>query len=101
MGSQLLSLRSAKTNIKWWSYSRLCTNAVVNSRRALACLVEWYVERDLGKLCMTPPATPKQQADFLVRRGIIDDLTSRVLERTIAKRNRVEHQFVAPDIETA
>jgi hypothetical protein len=80
---------------------RLCTNAVLNSRRALACLVEWYVERDLGKFCRNPPSTAKEQAEFLMRRGVIDELTSHVLERAIDKRNRVEHDFIAPELETA
>ena len=80
---------------------QLCTNAILNSRRALACLVGWYIERDLGRLCKNPPATPRQQADFLVRRGIIDDLTSRVLERAIEKRNRAEHEYVSPPLDTA
>jgi hypothetical protein len=81
--------------------ARLCTNAVVGSRRALGCLVEWYVERDLGKWCKYPPGSPKQQAEFLMRRGIIDELTSRVLERAVDKRNRVEHDYVTPDLATA
>jgi hypothetical protein len=36
-----------------------------------------------------------------VRRGIIDDLTSRVLERAIEKRNRAEHEYVSPPLDTA
>jgi len=80
---------------------RQCTNAVVNSRRALACLVDWYLERDLARYCKNPPNTPKQQADYLTRRGIIDELTSHVLERAIGKRNRVEHDYVIPDIADA
>jgi len=57
---------------------KLCTNAVMNSRRALACLVDWYIDRDLAKYCRNPPSTAKQQAEFLMSRGIIDELTSRV-----------------------
>jgi hypothetical protein len=81
--------------------AQLCTNAVLNARRARACLVDWYVERDLGKYCRNPPTTPREQAAFLMRRGVIDELTSRVLERAVDKRNRVEHDFKAPDLETA
>jgi hypothetical protein len=80
---------------------RLSANAVMNSRRALACLVDWYLERDLARCCKNPPNTPKQQADYLTRRGIIDELTSHVLERTINKRNRVEHDYVTPSIADA
>lgn len=78
--------------------SKLCTNAVMNSRRALACLVDWYIDRDLAKYCKNPPATPKQQAQFLMSRGIIDELTSHVLERAVGKRNRVEHEYVVPTL---
>jgi len=81
--------------------SKLCTNAVMNSRRALACLVDWYIDRDLAKYCKNPPATPKQQAQFLMSRGIIDELTSHVLERAVGKRNRVEHEYVVPTLAEA
>ena len=80
--------------------ARLCTNAVLNSRRALNCLVDWYVERDLGNRCKDPPGSPKQKAEFLMRRGIIDELTSRVLARAIEKRNKVEHEYISPDLPT-
>jgi uncharacterized protein YutE (UPF0331/DUF86 family) len=80
---------------------KLCTNAIINARRALACLVDWYLERDLAMYCQNPPKTADQKANFLVRRGIIDSLTSRVLERAVAKRNEVEHQYLAPPIEVA
>jgi hypothetical protein len=81
--------------------ARLCTNAILNARRALACLVDWYLDRDIAKLCRNPPATPKQQSAFLTRRGIIDELTSHVLERAIEKRNQVEHEYVSPGVDTA
>src|SRR5690606_9344925 len=80
--------------------ARLCTNAIVNARRALGCLVEWYVHRDLGKCCKNPPESPKQQAEFLMRRGIIDELTSRVLARAIEKRNKVEHDYIVPELDS-
>jgi hypothetical protein len=81
--------------------AKLCTNAILNSRRALGCLVDWYIARDFGNLCKNPPGSPKQKADFLMRRGIIDELTSRVLARAIEKRNRVEHDYISPDLESA
>lgn len=80
---------------------KLCTNAVINSRRSLSCLVDWYLDRDLAKCCKNPPNTPKQQATFLMKRGIIDDLTSHVLERAVEKRNRVEHDYVVPKLSEA
>lgn len=80
---------------------KLCTNAMLNARRALACLVDWYVSRDLGDLCNNPPGSPKQKAEFLMHRGVIDELTSRVLARAIEKRNRVEHDYIVPELGTA
>jgi len=81
--------------------SKLCTNAMLNARRALGCLVDWYVTRDFGTLCKNPPGSPKQKAEFLMKRGIIDELTSRVLARAIEKRNHVEHEYIAPDLSSA
>ncbi len=80
---------------------RLCTNAVMNGRRALACLVDWYIDRDLAKFCKNPPTTAKQKAHFLMSRGIVDELTSHVLERAVETRNRVEHDYVVPDLAKA
>jgi hypothetical protein len=81
--------------------NRLITNAVINSRRALACLTDWYMSRDMVNLCAQPATTPKQQAEYLTKRGIIDDLTARVLERAIDDRNRVEHDFTPTSLERA
>jgi uncharacterized protein YutE (UPF0331/DUF86 family) len=80
---------------------RLSANAVMNSRRALACLVDWYIERDLAAFCKDRPDTPKKQAAFLVRRGVIDELTSRVLERAITQRNKLEHEYISPTLSQA
>ena len=78
-----------------------CVDAVLHARRGLACLVDWYLERDLATLCKDPPKTPKQQVRFLISRGVIDELTSRVLERAIQKRNEVEHQYRSPTLDVA
>lgn len=80
---------------------RLSTNAMLNSRRALACLVDWYLERDLINRCKKPPSDARRKARCLVSRGIIDELTSRVLERAISERNQVEHRYLVPLLETA
>lgn len=80
---------------------KLCTNAMLNARRSLACLVDWYVSRDLADRCKNPPGSPRQKAEFLMQRGVIDGLTSRVLSRAIEKRNRVEHDYIVPDLGTA
>ena len=78
-----------------------CVDAVLNARRALGCLVDWYLERDLANLCKDPPVTPKQQVRFLIARGVLDELTSRVLERAIQKRNDVEHRYKSPSLDVA
>jgi hypothetical protein len=78
-----------------------CIDAVTGARRALACCVDWYLQRDLAHLCRNPPATPKEQVKFLIGRGVIDELTSRVLERAIEKRNVVEHRYVSPSLDVA
>ncbi len=78
-----------------------CVDAVLPARRALACLVDWYLERDLAIFCKKPPATPIQQVKFLIDRGVIDELTSHVLERVIQKRNDVEHGYRSPSLAEA
>jgi len=80
---------------------RFASNAILHARRALACLVEWYLKRDCFRLCNNAPSTAKKQSEILLERRIIDELTSRVLERAVEKRNIVEHQFLAPALETA
>ena len=78
-----------------------CVDAVLNARRSLACLVDWYVQRDLATLCKDAPETAKQQVKFLIMRGVIDELTSRVLERAIRKRNSAEHRYISPTLAEA
>jgi hypothetical protein len=78
-----------------------CVDAVLNARRALACLVDWYLQRDLATLCKDAPGAAKQQVKFLIMRGVIDELTSRVLERAIQKRNTAEHQYISPTLAVA
>jgi hypothetical protein len=80
---------------------RLSADAMINARRSLACLVDWYLERDLATRCSCAPSSAKQKADFLVRRGIIDGLTANVLERAIARRNQLEHEYKHPTLDTA
>src|SRR6266513_836501 len=78
-----------------------CVDAVLHARRGLACLVDWYLQRDLATLCKDAPTTAKQQVRFLITRGVIDELTSRVLERAIQKRNDAEHRYRSPTLEIA
>ena len=78
-----------------------CVDAVLHARRALSCLVDWYLERDLAMFCKDAPGNSEQKVRFLISRGIIDDLTSRVLERAIRKRNDTEHRYISPTLEEA
>ncbi|PYJ21978.1 MAG: hypothetical protein DME99_06645 [Verrucomicrobia bacterium] len=78
-----------------------CVDAVLHARRALSCLVDWYLERDLATFCKDAPSNSKQKVRFLISRGIIDELTSRVLERAIRKRNDTEHRYISPTLEVA
>jgi hypothetical protein len=80
---------------------RFAASATTNARRALGCLVDWYMQRDCFSLCKNAPAGAERKSEILVRRGLIDELTSHVLARAIAKRDVLEHQFVAPVLETA
>jgi hypothetical protein len=63
--------------------------------------VDWYVQRDLATLCKDAPETAKQQVKFLIMRGVIDELTSRLLERAIRKRNSAEHRYISPTLADA
>jgi len=80
---------------------RHATNAVVNARRALACLVDWYLARDGFAYCKNAPKSADDKAAILVRRNIIEPLTSRVLARAIAVRNVAEHEYQAVSCEDA
>jgi hypothetical protein len=80
---------------------RCAANALVNGRRALACLVDWYLTRDCFSLCKDTPLPEKKQAELLLECRLIDDLSSRVLGRAIQTRNVVEHEYSAPTLEVA
>ena len=80
---------------------RHCMSALVNARRGFACLVDWYLQRDLATLCKNPPSSAKQKVNFLISRGVLDELTSRVVERAIGKRNVAEHEYQSPTQESA
>ncbi len=79
--------------------SRYRINAISHAKRALICLVDWYMERDMAFLCRDAPRDARKQVQFLTKRGIVDSLTGRVLERAIKLRNDVEHQYRDPSIE--
>lgn len=80
---------------------KLCSNAVIHARRALGCLVDWYLERDLVTLCKDAPKRADNQAEYLVKRGILDELSAKVLKRAIEKRNELEHDYITLSLEAA
>jgi len=80
---------------------RFSANAIMSARRALSCLVDWYLERDLVAKCKNPPTSADKKTDFLVKRHIIDDLAASVLERAIYVRQKVEHKYESPTLEMA
>ena len=67
------------------SQARLATNAVMNARRALSCLVDQYLLRDGFAFCKNPPRDAERSARTLVSHKVFDDLTARVLQRTVEK----------------
>jgi len=77
------------------------TSAVLNARRALSRLVDWYMQRDGFAFCKDAPANSKAKSDILVRRKIIDSLSAKVLARAIDVRNVAEHEYVAPNEDAA
>jgi len=80
---------------------RNATNAVINARRSLACLVDWYLLRDGFSYCKNPPRNSEEKTNILLKRGIIDELTSKVLKRIIDIRNITEHEFKPVNLEKA
>jgi hypothetical protein len=80
---------------------RNATNAVINARKSLACLVDWYLQRDGFCFCKNAPHNAQEKSEILLRRGIIDKLTSKVLQRIIDTRNVTEHQFKSVSIDKA
>lgn len=83
--------RNAETNDDKFRHT---SNALINSRRSLSCLVDFYLKRDGFYYCKDKPINSYGMAKILVQRGIIDDLTERVLARAIKKRNQAEHEYV-------
>jgi hypothetical protein len=80
---------------------RCATNAVLNARRALACLVDWYLLRDGFSLCKDARRREDERAEVLRSRGLLDELTSKVLRRAIERRNIVEHEYQPISLEQA
>lgn len=80
---------------------RIAVSAVMNARRALACLVDQYLQRDGLCFCLSPPREADEKAQILVKRGVFDSLASKSLKRAIDQRNAVEHDYRCLRLEQA
>ena len=80
---------------------RHLVNAVMNARRALACWVDSYIECFGFALCKSRPRNSVESTDLLVRRGLIDHLSARVIRRVIEQRNDIEHAYLEVSQENA
>lgn len=85
------------------SRMRQATQAVGNARKALDCLVDWYLRRDGFAYCgdVRTRSDSRSKSKLLRERGILDSLTERVLARAIDVRNEAEHEFVGIDLHQA
>lgn len=81
--------------------SRCATNAVMNGRRALACLIDWYLQRDCFDLCADAPQRAEEKAKLLQERGILDTTAVSALKRAIFERDKAEHRFKAVTVQEA
>jgi hypothetical protein len=80
---------------------RKSTSSVINARRSLSCLVDWYMQRDGFKFCKDFNDSSEAKSGILLRTGIIDKLSSKVLKRLIDVRNEAEHKYASVAMEEA
>lgn len=80
---------------------RCATNSLLNGRRALACLVEWYLRRDYFSFCADAPQRAEDKAELLQKRGILDATAASALRTAIVERDKAEHQFAAATLQDA
>lgn len=91
-------IQEARTHSDEAARKRLLVAALMNSRRALSCLVDYYLKRDGLAYCSDAPKVADEKASLLISRGIFDELAATALGRAIDRRNRVEHQYEIPDV---
>jgi hypothetical protein len=72
---------------------RCATDSILNGRRALACLIEWYLHRDYFCLCAETPLRAEHKAELLRKRGVFDEVALSALRSAIFERDKAEHQF--------
>lgn len=80
---------------------RHAVNAISNARKAIACLVNWYLISHHFMSCRNPPNNAREKSHILKRLGIYDEITALVLEKAIEKRDVVEHQFQSIPLDEA
>lgn len=80
---------------------RKSTNAVLTARRALSCLVDWYMQRDGFWYCKNFENSLEAKSEILLQIGVIDKLTSKVLKRIIDVRNIAEHKYQSINLDDA
>lgn len=75
---------------------RHATNALANSRKAIAALTEWYMNSNHLIDCKDyPHSSSYDQSNLLMKLNLYDDITSIVLRRAIDLRNKAEHEYVS------
>jgi hypothetical protein len=77
---------------------RFLVGALMNSRRALSCLVDYYLRRDGFAFCGDAPKSAPDKSNLLIRRGIFDQLAADTLSRAVDRRNKVEHRYEIPNV---
>jgi uncharacterized protein YutE (UPF0331/DUF86 family) len=78
---------------------RSCIAAVASAKRAVSCLVDWYLTGHCFAFCKDAPRTSQEKSALLLRRQVVDELTSHVLERAVNLRNRIEHEYESPSLD--
>jgi hypothetical protein len=69
--------------------SRHLSNAVINARRSLNSVVDWYLQTNGFACCRNAPKKSTDAAELLLRRRVMDELTSQVVERAVRTRRNL------------
>ncbi len=95
----LSDLQSAEAASSGDDRLRFCVNSLMNARRALSCLADQYLLREAICFCKDAPKEPKKISEALIARGIFTPRASQCLEKAVAARNRIEHQYESTTLE--
>jgi|ERR1700710_80519 len=94
----LQDVSEARSIVAESARERFLVGALMNSRRALSCLVDYYLRRDGFTFCRDASKAAGDKSNLLIRRGIFDQLAADTLGRAVDRRNRVEHHYEIPNI---